>query len=607
MNASALRFSDCRFLSCLAIGLLLPAGSSSADSIPTLQAANVHRSPVDLALSPNGRWLVTANELSDTISLIDVSTGRVVDEAAAGRRPADIEIADDSVTVFVTAAWSGDLLRLQIDEGRLKPAGSVHLGFEPQGLDIAQGGATAYVGLVATGQVAEVDLSSMTLTRRIDIGAWPRSLTLSADDSRLAVGCSGDSKIVVVDTASGEILYDEPLDNGINIGHMIPSADGLYAYFTWMVYRTNPITADNIRRGWVLASRIGRVRLDGPSYREAISLDVPRKAVADPHGIVISDDGQRLVASSSGTHELLVYRLPDLPFVAAGGPGDLIDRELERDRERFHRIVVGGRPVGLQMADDSSTVYVANYLRNSVQIVDIESSKILDEIELGSGPETLARRGMEIFYDAGRSLDQWYSCHSCHQDGGINSRPMDTFNDGTPLTLKTVLPLYHVTETPPWTWHGWQKDLSASIANSLTSTMLGEAPSEQDTTAMLAFLESLEPPPNPFLNDDGSLSEAAQRGRAVFDEAGCRQCHSGEHFTDGEIHDVGLGSKSDKYEGYNTPSLRGVYRKVRLLHSGRARSLERVVNDLHRPEDITGTEELSEQQRADLIAYLKSL
>jgi mono/diheme cytochrome c family protein len=414
----------------------------------------------------------------------------------------------------------------------------------------------------------------------------------------------------VIDPATGESLYDEPLANGINLGHMVPSSDGLYAYFTWMVYRTNPITVPNIRRGWVLASRIGRVRLDGPADREAISLDVPRKAVADPLGIVLSPDEQTLVASASGTHELLVYRLPDLPFVATGGPGDLIDRALERDRDRFYRIDVGGRPMGLRMAADNRTVYVANYLRNSVQIVDLGEQRVVDEIALG-GPSdpSLARRGMAIFYDGGRSLDQWYSCHSCHQDGGINSRPMDTFNDGTPMTLKTVLPLYHVHQTSPWTWHGWQDDLSEAIHKSLTSTMIGQAPTNEETQALLAFFESLEPPPNPFRHPDGGLTEAALRGREIFEssKAGCAECHTGEHLTDGLIHDVGLGSPEDHYEGYNTPSLNGVYRKVRLLHSGRAKSLERVINDLHSPEKVAGESPLTAQETADLIAYLKSL
>ncbi len=459
-------------------------------------------------------------------------------------------------------------------------------------------------------QVAEIDLLANQVLRRFDVGNWPRYLTVSSDGSRLAVGNGGDANIMVLDTASGEQLYEEPLANGTNLGQMRTSADGQYAYFTWMVYRTNPINIGNIRRGWILASRIGRVRLDGPSYREAISLDVPGKAVSDPHDLEISDDQQTLVASASGTHELLVYRLSDLPFVAQGGPGDLIERSLQNDSDRFHRIEVGGRPMGIRIAPDNRTVFVANYLRNSVQVVDLESRQLIKEIPLGGPAEkTLARSGMEIFYDGRRSLDQWYSCHSCHQDGGINARPMDTMNDGTEMTLKTVLPLYHVTETFPWTWHGWQTNLTEAMEKSITSTMQGTSPSDEDKRALIAFLATLKSPPNPFRQPDGSLSEAAERGKKVFfsRKAACADCHNGQHYSDGKIHDVGLGSESDFYKGYNTPSLVGVYRKVRLLHSGRARDLQRVVNDLHRPELVNGEGELTEQESADLIEFLKSL
>ncbi len=573
-----------------------------------LLADRADRSPVDLAISPDGQWLVTANETSDSVSLIRLSDGTLCDEISVGRHPADIEYCPDGQHIVVTGAWSGEVTVLEVHQQRLRHVHTIEVGYEPHGIAISPTGNRVFVGLVASAEVAEIDWKQGRLVRRISVGNWPRYLTVSKDGKRLAVGCSGDSKISVIDVDSGESLYDEPLANGINLGHMLASADGTYAYFTWMVYRTNPITEGNIRRGWVIASRIGRVRLDGPSYREAFSLDVPRKAVSDPLGLVISDDSQTMIASASGTHELLVYRLPDLPFVSTGGPGDLIDRGLERDRDRFDRIDVGGRPMGLKMAADSRTLYVANYLKNAVQVVDIKNKRVVSEISLGHGKPSLARTGMAIFYDGTRSLDQWYSCHSCHQNGGINSRPMDTMNDGSEMTLKTVLPLYHLLDTQPWTWHGWQNDLDNAMHKSFTSTMLGKPPSDDDKQALLAYFESLEAPPNPFRNG-GVLSQSAQRGKAVFNssKSGCADCHNGPFFSDGKIHDVGLGSPQDRYEGYNTPSLLSVYRKLRLLHSGRARTLRRVVTDLHSPQRVNGEGGLTEQETADLIEYLKSL
>ncbi len=587
---------------------LLMAWVSTASAEATDDSLD--RSPVDLAVTPDGRWLITANETSNSVSLVNVASGQLVDEMACGSHPADVEITPDGKLFLVSGSWSGDVTVLSLADDRLQKLDTIDVGFQPSGIAIAPDSKTAFVGLVASGEVAEIDLTSRKLRRRIAVGKWPRFLSISTDGTRLAVGCSGSGDIAVVDTDSGELLYEEPLANGVNLGQMVTSADGRYTYFTWMVYRTNPITIGNIRRGWVLASRIGRVRLDGPADREAISLDVPGMAVSDPHGIVISGDGNRLVASAAGTHELLVYRLGDLPFVSTGGPGDLIDRQLQYDRERFYRIDVGGRPLGLQMAKDNRTVFVANYLRNCVQTVDLETSEVIRETDLG-GPKqpSLARQGMAIFYDGQRSLDQWYSCHSCHQNGGVNSKPMDTMNDGTEMTLKAVLPLQNVHDTAPWTWHGWQENLTDAMHKSITSTMLGKAPSDHDKQALIAYLQTLQEPPNPFRGPNGELSAAAKRGEVVFNssKAACADCHHGPYFTDGKIHDVGLGSKTDYYDGYNTPSLRGLYRKVRWLHNGRARSLERVVNDLHSPEKVAGSGTLTEQESADLIAYLKSL
>lgn len=617
LNAS---FKNCVSVLGLGLSVLLLAGQraerhgNSADGaiiVPTqVEDVEPHRSPVDLVVSPTGEWLVSVNQTSNSASLVDVQSGEVLHEVPVGKHPSAIALGPDGKTILISATWSGSLCVLRVDDRKLKSIGNVQFGHQPMGIAITSNGERAYVGLFATGEVAEIDLKELTEMRRIPVGAWPRHLTLTADDSRLAVGCAGAENVVVVDTEVGEVLYDERLSGGINLGHMQASANGEYAYFPWMIYRINPITVGNIRRGWVLASRIGRVRLDGSAYREAISLDVPGEAVADPHGLVISPNQERLIVSASGTHELLVYRLNDLPFVGIGGPGDLIDRKLTRDRDLFYRIETGGRPMGIEIAADSRTVYVANFFNDSIQIVDLKKREVTREIALGSPKrKSVERIGMEIFHDGRRSLDQWYSCHSCHQDGGSNAKPMDTFNDGTELTPKTVLPLHNVTRTAPWTWHGWQNDLSDSMHKSLTVTMRGKTPSDAEQDALIAYLDSLTEPPNPFLEPDGSLTAAAERGRQIFESsrAGCATCHNGEYFTDGKIHDVGLGSKSDKYEGYNTPSLRGLYRRVRFLHNGRAKSLERVINDLHSPEKVAGESKLTEQEVSDLIAYLRSL
>lgn len=566
------------------------------------------RSPVDLVLSPDDKWLVTANQTSDSLSLVDVAAGTVVHELAVGRRPTGLALAGGGFQVAVTCRDSGEVVVVDAVEGRLRAARTIPLGGQPWGLACDAAGRRAYVALAGLGEVAVLDLATDAVLRRIPVGPWPRHVALSPDETRLAVGLDGDRGLAVVDTRAGQVLFGERF-SGLNIGQLQISADGRQVYFPWMIYRRNPITAGNIRLGWVLASRIARLRLDGPARREALSLDPRGQAVADPYGLRLTHDESRILVTAAGTHELLVFRAAGLPLRDSGGT-DHIEPALLADQERFFRVPLGGRPLGLRVSRDNRWVYVANYLDNSVQVVDLSQRQVVRTMRLGGPAQpSLARRGEAIFYDARRSLDQWYSCHSCHYEGGTNNVAMDTLNDGSEQTFKTVLPLYRLAETGPWTWHGWQRDLTAAMNKSLTDTMLGPPPAADDAAALLEFFRQLQPPPNPHRQPDDSLSDAAQRGQAVFvgETAGCASCHSGPQFTDGQIHDVGTGGQSDRYPGYNTPSLRGVYGKVLLLHDGRCTSLDDLLTGPHNPQRVTGLGELTERQRADLIAYLRAL
>ncbi len=580
-----------------------------------------YRGPVELVLADDESWAVTVNELSNSITLVDLKSRTVVDEASCTGRPASCaKLAGEEF--LVSCRESGQVRRFAVvqDAGQalsLRAVATVAVGFEPLGLAVNHHSGRAYVGLIASSEVAEIDLHSNALLRRFAVGKWPRYLAVAPSGDKLAVGLSGESSLAVFDLPSGQPAYAEPLSGGINLGIMRCSHDGQYVYFPWMIYRSNPIDPGNIRRGWVLASRVARVRLDGPSIREAISLDVPRLAVADPHGLAITPDESRMAVTSSGTHELLVYRVADMPFIGAGGPGDLIDERLLRKRDAFYRIPLGGRPLGVEPSRDNQRVYVANHTLDTLQIVDLESRSLTESISLGAPvsdqEKQIVHRGMELFHDAGRSLDQWYSCRSCHLDGGSNAKAMDTWNDGTALTPKTVLPLAGVTETGPWTWHGWQTDLDESIQNSFTETMQGEPVPAADVAAVRAYLTSLKPLNNPFraelANPHSEFARAVDNGKQLFHsaEVGCATCHSGPQFTDGQVHDVGLGGASDKYHGFNTPSLLGVYIKVRLLHDGRSKSLEDLLKKWHSPAEIGGGAELNDEQLAQLVAYLKTL
>ncbi|MBS0210051.1 MAG: hypothetical protein JSS27_13970 [Planctomycetes bacterium] len=599
------------------LGLLLASALIALGAVPACAAtpaerqgaagAHVDRSPVDLVLTADERFLITANQTSSTLSLIDVASGKVIDEAPCDEYPRALCLAPGKARVLVSCAYAGTVEIFDIIERRLQHAGQIQVGYHPYGVAVSPDGRQAYVAMEAAAKVAIIDLVSRQVARQIDVGRWPRQLALSHAGTRLAVSASGDLGITIIDVATGQRVIDQQV-GGINIGQLHVARNDRDVYFPWMIYRQFSITPQNIRQGWVLATRIARVRLDEESRREAISLDVPGMAMSDPHGLALTPDEQWMVCTSSGTHELLAYRMADQKFMAFGGPGDLADPTVWRDHEKFFRVPLGGRPMNLRAARDNRHIYVANYLSNSVQVVDLAERAVVREIALGGPAEpSLARQGEAIFFDARRSLDQWYSCASCHYEGGLNAVPMDTRNDGSQRTYKTVLPLQNVTRTAPWTWHGWQTDLGAAMHKSITDTMLGPEPSARDVKALLAYMEALSPKPNPY--QAATAPEAIARGKAIFFgvKGACAKCHSGELYTDGQVHDVGLGSKDDAYSGFNTPSLVGVYERVRLLHDGRCRTLEEVLSGPHNPAQVTGQGELTADEQRDLIEFLKTL
>ena len=116
-------------------------------------------------------------------------------------------------------------------------------------------------------------------------------------------------------------------------------------------------------------------------------------------------------------------------------------------------------------------------------------------------------------------------------------------------------------------------------------------------------------PATPIAQPTAASPPAAERGEAVFRsaKAACNTCHSGPELTDGKIHVAGLEEPDDAYRGYNPPSLRGVYDKDPYLHDGRTKTLGDALAGPHNPDAVTGLGALNDAERADLIAYLKSL
>jgi cytochrome c peroxidase len=181
----------------------------------------------------------------------------------------------------------------------------------------------------------------------------------------------------------------------------------------------------------------------------------------------------------------------------------------------------------------------------------------------------------------------------------------DTLNDDSYGNPKITPTLRNVTKTGPWTWHGWKESLSAAVEDSITETLFGNKPTAEDVKSVIAYMETLDHPPAPKAS--AAAKASADRGKLLFEsKAGCARCHAGADYTTSKTYTLDIEADGSPFDRWNPPSLRGVRDRSPLMHAAQAPDLDALLRLYHKPEDLGG-KALDAAERADLIAFLKSL
>jgi YVTN family beta-propeller protein len=571
---------------------------------------DVFRNPIDLCVLPGGQRVLTANHASDSVSLVDLEQKKVVAEKPCGRKPSAVAFSQDGQRAAVSNLWSSTVTLFNVGASSLEAAGEIAVGPAPRGLVFSANGKSLFVAVAGSSEVIEVDVASKKVLRRWPAEREPRQLALSADGKWLAAACSLSAQVRVWNLQTGKLHWERTITDAFNLRGLAFTPDGQHVVVAHVVRRDFPVSRANIEEGWVTDSRLTMLALKADALPATwqIALDVRGQAVGDPHGLAMDAGGDHLVVTGSGTQEVLLLPAKVLPW-NAGDPGDFLDEKLQHGKHAMQRVSVqSGRPLAIAFAGNKLQAVLANYLRDSVQIVDIAAGRYVGEIALGAPADlSPARKGEALFYDARRSHNHWFSCHTCHVDGHTCLLNFDTLNDATYGTPKLTPTLRNVTKTGPWTWHGWQKDLEAGIAKSFADTMFGPPPSKEEIKSVYAFLATLEHPPNPNRGPDGKLSAAAQRGKVVFyEKAHCIKCHKEPYYTSTINYDVKIEPDGSPYKLWNPPSLEGLYDRGPFMHDGRSKTLEELLTK-HHSSELLGGSKLTAEERQDLTAFLLAL
>ncbi len=201
------------------------AGDSAtlADSIvlaPRQPHADGRRYPAGLALAADGATLYVAENLADSLAVVDLASGTVVQRQATGRYPYGVAVAADGA-VFVSN-WGASTLSVfaLLGGGRLATGAPLAAGRHPSALLVNASGTRLFVASGSTDRVTVVDTRARRVVATLfdpppagpGEGTTPNALALSPDGTRLFAAEADANAVATFDLSPR--TADEPAATG---------------------------------------------------------------------------------------------------------------------------------------------------------------------------------------------------------------------------------------------------------------------------------------------------------------------------------------------------------------------------------------------------------
>lgn len=196
--------------------------ASLADSIVLHQKARDSsgtRYPAGIALSPHGDRLYVAENLGDSLAVVDLATEHVIQRLATGRYPYAVVAAPDG-RVFVSN-WNANTVGVfNPTASGLSPDQAWEAGRHPSALLLNAGGTRLFVASGSTDRVSVIDARSGRVVAvlhdpppgGVREGSTPNALALSADGKRLLVAEADADAVAVFDLSAA--TADVPAASG---------------------------------------------------------------------------------------------------------------------------------------------------------------------------------------------------------------------------------------------------------------------------------------------------------------------------------------------------------------------------------------------------------
>lgn len=568
--------------------------------------------PVSVRARTNGEaWVV--NEVSDTVTVVSLSDGAILDTLQVPDEPADVHFAAGKA--FVTCSGNRQLRVFDAVTRALLttiPLG----GIAPRAITSSADGTKLFVSFQLSGNGTTILPRTLAPAQpaptNSSLPAAPRTaLIVAATDSRInwqvldrdvAEINTGTLAITRYLSGTGTHLFDVQVhpvsgdlwtvnSESLNLTRFEPNLRGQFSFHR---LTRIPLTGSPTPVHFDLNPGIARAITPTPA---SVAL-----ALAQPTGLVFNAAGTRAWVAAFNSD-----RVAEID-TATGALLGRVDVRIAGSATLPTTTAYMRGPRGLVLSSDGGLLYVLNKLSNTITVINAGTRLIETECPVGSQDPTppVVRQGRGFLFDARLSGNGTISCATCHLDadrdglawdlgdpggqmvtvkGAALSAHIITLKDRTmhpmkgPMVTQTLrgLATNESSVTTPaaatvtkFHWRG-DKPSIQSFNSTFPDLMGGALQSNANMDALAAYLLTIRLHPNPNRNPDRTLPTSfnggnASTGRDHFNDhlkSHCATCHALPSGTD---QNIDLKREVDGTQEMKNPSLRTVYQRAGLFN-----------------------------------------
>lgn len=156
-----------------------------------------------LVPSPDGRRLYTANIFSNSISIVEIATGKVT-SVKVGPKPEGLDVSPDGKELWVGHNEDGGVSIVDTASGTVKE--TVAVCRQPIRMKFTPDGRRVLISDPQKGDVYVYDAKTRKEITRLTIGEGAVGVLVSPDGKRAFVASMGENKVAVIDMASLKVV-----------------------------------------------------------------------------------------------------------------------------------------------------------------------------------------------------------------------------------------------------------------------------------------------------------------------------------------------------------------------------------------------------------------